>query len=146
MESSDLDRRAARWARSPAGEARLATLLAELGGEERFARFAECLAVYERRDRARVAFADRALWHKRLSWRLVRAVVVFGVASSAGFVAWGGERAFEAALLFLCGGAAFYLLAQVAVALAGRGDLRALELALARADGELSALAERAPE
>lgn len=111
---------------------RLGDVLADLRRE-----FPEGLVAYleakEAEDRARVAAADREHWHRRLSWRLVQMVLLFGVVSLVVFALWGGQRGFEGAIFFVAGGTTYYLFAQTAVAARGRADRRALEAALERA-------------
>lgn len=117
----------------------LAAVLDRLGDES--SPLASFLRIKEAEDRARVAHTDRSVWHRQLSWRLVRAVFLFGVASGALFVIFGDERTIEPAIWFIGGGAGFYLCAQIVTLGRARADDRGLRAARERARGELDALA-----
>ncbi len=119
---------------------RMAEVLNALGEEPGAAALAAFLRAKESEDRARMAFADRERWHRRLSWRLVRGVMLFGVASAVVFGLWGGERAFEASLFFVAGGAAFYFVAQAVVLWRVKGDALALRDVERRTAAEIDAL------
>lgn len=132
---------------------RLARVLAELGdqadeaggadraGASALAQLAAYLRTKEAQDRARMAFEDRQRWHRRLSWRLVRSVMLFGVLAVAVFALWGGEKGFEAAIFFVAGGATFYFMAQATLVWRLKGDERALADVERRCRGELDELA-----
>ena len=99
------------------------------------------LAIKEVEDRARVAYLDRTNWHRKLSWRLVRAVFFFGVLSGVMFVIFGNDATIEAAIWFIGGGAGYYLCAQIVTLGRARADERGLKVAEERARADLDALA-----
>jgi hypothetical protein len=142
MTSSETRRLLLDWLKSEGPEGRrLAVLLAELaekGGDA--APLARFLAIKDNEEKALLALLERERWHRSFSWRMVTALFAFGAAAFAGFVAWGGEPAFMAAIFFFAGGTTYYLLAQAMATWSGRRDRRALAKVRERCCEELEEL------
>ena len=128
MTSAESRRLLLDWLKSEEPEGRrLAQRLAELaakGGE--FAPLARYLVIKEKEEKALLALLERERWHRTFSWRMVTALFAFGGAALVGFVAWGGEPAFRAAIFFFFGGTSYYLLAQAMATWSSQRDRRAL--------------------
>lgn len=128
MKSAEGRRLLLDWLKSEEPEGRrLAALLAELaekGGDA--APLARYLAIKDKEEKAMLALLERERWHRSFSWRMVTALFAFGVVAFMGFVAWGGEPAFLAAIFFVAGGTTYYLLAQAMATWSSRRDRQAL--------------------
>ena len=142
MTSAESRRLLLEWlkAEEPEGR-RLAALLAELAekGAE-VAPLARYLAIKEKEEKALLALLERERWHRSFSWRMVTALFAFGGVALVGFVAWGGEPAFQAALFFFAGGTTYYLLAQAMATWSSRRDRQALASIQERCRQELEEL------
>ena len=79
----------------------------------------------ESEERARRALVDRENWHRSLSWRFVSLLFSLGAAGMVVFVVWGAEQAFTAASYFFLGCMAYYLAAQLLIALRIRRNRKA---------------------
>lgn len=128
MTSAERRRLLLDWLQSEEREGvRLAQRLAELAAKgDDVAPLARYLTIKDKEEKALLALAERERWHRTFSWRMVTALFAFGGVSLVGFVAWGGEAAFRAALFFFFGGTSYYLLAQAMATWSSQRDRRAM--------------------
>jgi predicted lysophospholipase L1 biosynthesis ABC-type transport system permease subunit len=120
---------------------RLSELLAELEQKHaELAPLARFLAIKETEETARRTVLQREQWFRSFSWRLVGALFTFGVLGLLLFLAWGGEEAFLASILFFAGGASFYLVVQAMASWSSYKDRKALAQVRERYRQELEEL------
>lgn len=122
---------------------RLPTLLEELGKKRPdLSPLARYLTIKETEERAYAAVLERARWFRSFSWKMVGALLAFGVAGMVFFLFWRGEQAFLASIFFFAGGASYYLLVQAMATRRSQRDQKALAKIREHCRRDLEALRE----
>jgi len=106
----------------PDPEADLAALIAGGAAEDRL--LAELLRAKEQQRKAHWFLEAEGQWLKRLTWRLIRPLLVVGVLAA---VAFGWQRALDPTIgmaLFVAGAASFYVTVQFFAHLWAQGDAK----------------------